>query len=236
MKYLLGIWITTVYEYLDIAIYKLRIHSPNTVWQRFVFAIVWFCIPRGLSLEVQWFWNLLLSSLLLPQLENYKLFHYPIKSSKRLPYIHKNTKIEQIYAFSRYETRQTSKTSQFSLEFHLIETCCYVHESLKVLLLYADSRNPVSWWWSLVKFCQKTIKSVTIKESTVWSTDSDSWVKKVTFIKHIQKFQKRTKLVLNLDVTISSLTCNTKIVILIGKPLFWVSLKEQKNFQVKLKV
>ena len=217
MKYLLGIWITTVYEYLDIAIYKLRIHSPNTVWQRFVFAIVWFCIPRGLSLEVQWFWNLLLSSLLLPQLENYKLFHYPIKSSKRLPYIHKNTKIEQIYAFPRYETRQTSKTSQFSQNF-IWWICCYVHESLKVLfcmltpdIQFLDDDH----WWNLKDFCQKTIKSVTIKESTVWSTDSDSWVKKVTFIKHIQKFQKRTKLVLNLDVTISSLTCNTKIVILI---------------------
>ena len=74
---------------------------------------MWFCIPRGLSLEVQWFWNLLLSSLLLPQLEKNKSIHYPIKSSKRLPYIHKNPKIEQIYAFPRYESRQTSKTSQF---------------------------------------------------------------------------------------------------------------------------
>ena len=67
-------------------------------------------------------------------------------------------------------------------------------------------------WWNFVR---KRLNQSRLK-STVWSTDSDSWVKKVTFIKHIQKFQKRTKLVLNLDVTISSLTCNTKIVILIG--------------------
>ena len=67
-------------------------------------------------------------------------------------------------------------------------------------------------WWNFVR---KRLNQSRLK-STVWSTDSDSWVKKVTFIKHIQKFQKRTKLVLNLDVTISSLTCNTEIVILIG--------------------
>ena len=78
-------------------------------------------------------------------------------------------------------------------------------------------------WWNFVR---KRLNQSRLK-STVWSTDSDSWVKKVTFIKHIQKFQKRTKLVLNLDVTISSLTCNTKIVILIGN-LYSEYLKEKR--------
>ena len=101
--------------------------------------------------------------------------------------------------------------------------------AIRSTIFYSWLLKSIMDWWN---FWQKTSRL----KSTVWSTDSDSWVKKVTFIKYIQKFQKRTKLVLILDVTISPLTCNTKIVILIENFYSELLWKRKYSFQVRTKL